>query len=114
MIIKIVITAAGLGTRLLTVTKEQPEEMLSLFSKNDNGVICVKPLLQMVFEQLYDYGFSEFCFISGRGKSVIEGNFTVDRQFIKQLNNAGKNESAYILEQFYRKIENYMVHETNG
>jgi UTP--glucose-1-phosphate uridylyltransferase len=106
---KVVITAAGIGTRLLTVTKEQPKEMLPLFTKNDNGHLCLKPLLQMVFEQLYDYGFREFCFIIGRGKRVIEDHFTIDRQFIKQLNNTGKNELAFTLEQFYRKIENSTI-----
>ena len=46
MIRKVVITAAGIGTRLLTVTKEQPKEMLPLFTQNNNGGLCVKPLLQ--------------------------------------------------------------------
>ena len=59
MIRKVVITAAGIGTRLLTVTKEQPKEMLPLFMKNENRDICVKPLLQIIFEQLYNSGFRE-------------------------------------------------------
>lgn len=109
LIRKAVVTAAGLGTRLLTVTKEQPKEMLPLFSINDNRIICVKPLLQMVFEQLYDYGFREFCFVIGRGKRVIEDHFTIDRQFIKQLNDKGKNDLASTLEQFYRKIESSTI-----
>jgi UTP--glucose-1-phosphate uridylyltransferase len=109
MIRKAVITAAGIGTRLLTVTKEQPKEMLPLFAKNNNGGLCVKPLLQMVFEQLYDYSFREFCFIVGRGKRVIEDHFTIDRDFIRQLNDKGRYELASSLEQFYRKFENSMI-----
>jgi hypothetical protein len=31
------IPAAGLGTRLLSVTKEQPKEMLPVFAKAKNG-----------------------------------------------------------------------------
>ena len=38
---KVVITAAGIGTRLLTVTKEQPKEMLPLFAQSTNDSLCV-------------------------------------------------------------------------
>ena len=109
MIRKVVITAAGIGTRLLTFTKEQPKEMLLLFAKNNSGVLCVKPLLQMVFEQLYNHGFREFCFVIGRGKKVIEDHFTVDYGFIRQLNNKGKYGLASSLEQFYRKVEDSII-----
>jgi UTP--glucose-1-phosphate uridylyltransferase len=109
MIRKVVITAAGIGTRLLTVTKEQPKEMLPIFAKNNSGGLCVKPLLQMIFEQFYDYGFREFCFIVGRGKRVIEDHFTIDRDFIRQLNDKGKYGLASSLEQIYRKIEGSMI-----
>ena len=54
---KVIIPAAGRGTRLLPATKEQPKEMLSLFARASNGQICLKPALQLVFEQLYDIGF---------------------------------------------------------
>lgn len=104
-----VITAAGIGTRLLTVTKEQPKEMLPLFDRNNNNYFCVKPLLQMIFEQLYHYGFREFCFIIGRGKRVIEDHFTIDRDFIRQLNNKGKYDLSSSLEQFYRMIEDSKI-----
>lgn len=102
---KVVITAAGIGTRLLTVTKEQPKEMLPLFSKNKKSGLCVKPLLQIIFEQLYDYGFREFCFIVGRGKRVIEDHFTIDRDFVRQLNDKGRYGLASDLVQFYGKVE---------
>ena len=41
MLKKAVIPAAGLGTRLLTVTKEQPKEMLPVLQKVD-GASCLK------------------------------------------------------------------------
>lgn len=109
MIRKVVITAAGIGTRLLTVTKEQPKEMLPLFTQNNNGGLCVKPLLQIVFEQLYGNGFRDFCFIIGRGKRVIEDHFTIDLAFVKQLNSKGKHELASPLEHFYTKLENSLI-----
>ncbi|MDG7040470.1 MAG: hypothetical protein JRN66_04285, partial [Nitrososphaerota archaeon] len=70
-----IITAAGLGTRLLSVTKELPKEMLPIFYR-ENGSVGVKPLLQLVFEQLYEVGIRDFCFIIGRGKRAIEDHFT--------------------------------------
>lgn len=103
MIRKTVITAAGIGTRLLTATKEQPKEMLPIFAEH-NGTLCVKPVLQMIFEQLYDSGFREFCFIVGRGKRAIEDHFTIDRKFIKQLDDDKKDWLASTLERFYEKI----------
>jgi len=47
-----VIPAAGLGTPVLSVTKEQPKEMLPVFAKAKNGDLCLKPIVRLVFEQL--------------------------------------------------------------
>jgi UTP--glucose-1-phosphate uridylyltransferase len=35
---KVVITAAGLGTRLLPMSKEMPKEMLPIFIRSVNGL----------------------------------------------------------------------------
>ena len=72
MINKIVIPAAGLGSRLLPITKEIPKEMMPLFLKDRSGKIIVKPLIQILFEKFYGYGFREFCIIVGRQKRSIE------------------------------------------
>ena len=75
MIRKVIVPAAGLGTRLYPATKEQPKEMLPIFSGSlDNG-LSVKPVLQMVFENLHDAGLREFCYVVGRGKRGIRGSF---------------------------------------
>ena len=104
MIKKVVIPAAGLGTRLLPITKELPKEMLPLFFKDKNGKICLKPMLQAVFEQLYDAGFREFGFIVGRAKRAIEDHFTLDKSFIKYLKSTNKADLASELQNFYEKI----------
>ena len=74
MIHKAVIPAAGMGTRLLPATKEQPKEMLRVFCEFQNDVI-VKPTLQVIFENIYSSGIREFCFITGRTKRAIEDHF---------------------------------------
>ena len=106
---KVVITAAGLGTRLLSVTKEMPKEMLPLFCIGSNGSLSLKPVLQLIFEQLYDVGFREFCFIVGRGKRSIENHFTPDYSYVELLRRRGKDGLAMELEEFYRKVESSII-----
>ena len=102
---KAVITAAGLGTRLLPTTKELPKEMLPIFSRTKSGKIILKPLLQLIFEQLYNLGIREFCFIVGRGKRAIEDHFTPDYDFLEYLKSKGKDDYYNELREFYEKIE---------
>lgn len=101
---KAVLPAAGLGTRLLPITKELPKEMLPIFFKGSNGEICLKPIIQAVYEQLYDFGFREFVIIVGRGKRAIEDHFTPDNGFIDLLRSRNKHELAMELQSFYNKI----------
>ncbi len=108
MIRKVIIPAAGLGTRLFPATKEQPKEMLPIFSKTAK-VICSKPVVQMVFEQLYDAGLREFCYVVGRGKRGIEDHFTPDSNCVENLKNMGKNGQASDLEGFYNKLESSTI-----
>jgi UTP--glucose-1-phosphate uridylyltransferase len=100
-----VIPAAGLGTRLLSATKEQPKEMLPLFASSRDGRPTLKPLLQLVFEQLYDVGFREFYFIVGRGKRIIEDHFTQDLSYLASLEGRGKNEHVANLSDFYKRLD---------
>jgi UTP--glucose-1-phosphate uridylyltransferase len=101
---KAVIPAAGLGTRLLPITKEMPKEMLPIVALMRNGQPCLKPMLQAIFEQLYNVGFREFAFIVGRGKRAIEDHFLPDEDFIQHLKNKNKKDLADDLQDFYNKI----------
>ena len=57
--------------------------MLPLFCVGSNGDLLLKPVLQLIFEQLYEVGFREFCFIVGRGKRSIEDHFTSDYNYVE-------------------------------
>jgi UTP--glucose-1-phosphate uridylyltransferase len=105
MITGAIIPAAGMGTRLLPATKEQPKEMLPLFAPSENGDSLVKPLLQLVFEQLYDIGIRKFCFVIGRGKRVIEDHFTQDLSYLAELERQRKNHLVTDLRAFYRRLD---------
>lgn len=106
---KAVIPAAGLGTRLLPATKEMPKEMLPIFARGGNGKVCLKPMLQAIFEQLYDFGVREFCFVVGRGKRAIEDHFTPDKEFVGFLKGKRKDGVVNDLEGFYEKISSSSI-----
>ncbi len=109
---KAVLTAAGLGTRLLPATKELPKEMLPIFVPGKNGPV-LKPLLQAIFEQLYNLGVREFCVVVGRGKRAIEDHFTPSWDFVERLKSSGKNSLAEELESFYEMLERSEVFWVN-
>lgn len=109
MIDKAVIAAAGLGTRLLPATKEQPKEMLPVYSRSRNGQACLEPVLQLIFEQLYDVGLREFCMVIGRGKRAIEDHFTQDYSFAGELRNSNRLSAAEDLEAFYRRLDDSVI-----
>jgi len=109
MIEKAIITAAGLGTRLLPVTKEIPKEMLPVLVPLKKGIIALKPALQAIFENLYECGIREFYIIVGRGKRAIEDHFTPDYDFLDYLVEKGKTDIARELKSFYDKIERSII-----
>ena len=79
--------------------------MLPIFSKSKNGEVCLKPVVQLVFEQLYGSGFREFCFIVGREKRAIEDHFTPDSSYVQMLQRKGKSGPSEDLQAFYDMIE---------
>jgi UTP--glucose-1-phosphate uridylyltransferase len=108
MVKKAVVAAAGSGTRLLTFTKEIPKEMLPIYSINDEDSLHLKPMIQLIFEQVYDFGIRNFCFVVGRGKRSIQDHFTPDYNFLKETLNKNSLVSKYYfleLKHFYQKLK---------
>jgi UTP--glucose-1-phosphate uridylyltransferase len=97
-----VLTAAGLGTRLLPYSKEIPKEMSPIFTGNSINEISVKPILQAIFEQLYDFGLKDYIIVVGRGKRSLEDHFTPDSSYINLLSSKGKTSKE--LSDFYSKV----------
>ncbi|ASJ06242.1 UTP--glucose-1-phosphate uridylyltransferase GalU [Thermococcus pacificus] len=67
---KAVIPAAGLGTRMLPITKSMPKEMLPIVDK---------PVIHYVVEEAIKAGIDDILIITGKGKRAIEDYF--DRSF---------------------------------
>jgi UTP--glucose-1-phosphate uridylyltransferase len=105
---KVVIPAAGLGTRLLPLTKETPKEMLPIFVKDKRGNVVIKPMLQKIYETLHDSGFREYCFIVGRGKRSIEDHFLVEKKILSELIRK-KSDKVELLKDFFDKIEDSSI-----
>ena len=105
MINTVVIPAAGLGARLIPVTKEIPKIMFPIFYKSKRHPLLVKPVLEIMFENLYDTGIRNFCIIVGRGKETIENHLTPHYEFIDFLQKNGNSYYARLLTNLYRKIE---------
>ena len=94
---KVVITAAGKGTRLLPFTKE----MMPIFSNISANKKVVLPLLQYIYEQLYSMNFRDYCFVVGREKRSIEDHFTPHEAYLKELSGDYKKN----MKKFYEKLE---------
>lgn len=80
-ITKAVIPAAGLGTRLLPVTKAMPKEMLPVVDK---------PAIQYIVEEAVRSGLEHVLFITGRNKRALEDHF--DRAVELEVNLFDKGE----------------------
>jgi UTP--glucose-1-phosphate uridylyltransferase len=79
---KVVIPAAGFGTRFLPITKAQPKEMLPVVDK---------PVIQYVVEEAILSGIEDILIITGRNKRAIEDHFDRCFELEAQFNNNEKN-----------------------
>jgi UTP--glucose-1-phosphate uridylyltransferase len=80
---KVVIPAAGLGTRFLPATKAQPKEMLPLIDK---------PAIQYVVEEAVSAGLDDVLVVTGRSKRSIEDHFDRSIELEATLVTGGKTE----------------------
>lgn len=80
---KAVIPVAGLGTRLLPVTKSVPKELLPLVDT---------PALQVVVEECIASGIEEVILITGRGKGTIPDHFDHSPELERILEERNKSD----------------------
>lgn len=90
---KAVIPAAGLGTRVLPITKVMPKEMLPIVDK---------PAIQYIVEEAVAAGIEDILIITNRGKGLIEDHFDHAVELEARLEAVGK---TAVLEQL-RAITN--------
>ena len=80
---KVVVPAAGLGTRFLPATKAVPKEMLPIVDT---------PAIQMIVEEALAAGAQEVVVVNGRGKGAIEDHFDRAYELEDQLQRKGKKD----------------------
>jgi UTP--glucose-1-phosphate uridylyltransferase len=82
-ITKVIIPAAGFGTRFLPQTKAMPKEMLPVVDK---------PVIQYVVEEAVVSGIEDVIIVTGYTKRAIEDHFdTPNAELVKNLENGHKN-----------------------
>ena len=81
-ITKAVIPAAGLGTRMLPVSKSIPKEMFPIVDK---------PCMQYLVEEAVASGITDILIINGRGKGAIEDHFDRNIEYEEKLESLGKS-----------------------
>ena len=80
---KVVIPAAGFGTRFLPATKAQPKEILPIVDK---------PIIQYVVEQAVEAGIKQVVIVTGWHKRSIEDHFDRHFELEARLEQANKRE----------------------
>src|SRR5437763_11918892 len=80
---KVVIPAAGLGTRFLPATKAVPKEMLPIVDQ---------PTIQLIVEEAVRAGAQQVVVVNGRGKGAIEDHFDRSYELEDTLSRKGKKD----------------------
>ena len=80
---KVVIPAAGLGTRFLPATKAMPKEMLCIVDK---------PIIQYAVEEAVASGIEHVIIVTGRSKSSMEDHFDIAYELEATLKERGKHD----------------------
>lgn len=78
---KAVIPAAGLGTRMLPISRTVPKEMLPIVDK---------PAISTLVEEAAAAGAEDILIITGRGKDAIENYFDYSIEYEQKLMASGK------------------------
>ncbi|MFF0393601.1 UTP--glucose-1-phosphate uridylyltransferase [Kitasatospora sp. NPDC004615] len=84
-----VIPAAGLGSRLLPLTKATPKEMLPVGDR---------PVIEHTVRELIDSGITDITIVVSGDKSLIQDHFRPNPSLVAQLRAAGKDAYADAVE----------------
>ena len=86
---KAVIPAAGIGSRLLPLTKAIPKEMLPVGDK---------PVIEHTVRELVNSGITDITIVVSGGKSLIQEHFRPNLALVEQLRADGKDSYADAVE----------------
>ncbi len=101
---KVVIPAAGWGTRFLPATKAMPKEMLPVVDK---------PVIQYVVEEAVASGIQDVIIITGWQKRAIEDHFDRSLQLEEHLKNSKKEKELSEIKRI-AQLANFIYIRQNG
>jgi len=99
---KAVIPAAGLGTRMLPITKSMPKEMLSIVDR---------PVIHYVVEEAIKAEIDDILIITGKGKRAIEDYFDRSFELEYYLREKGKIEELRQIKEIGEMVDIYYVRQ---
>jgi UTP--glucose-1-phosphate uridylyltransferase len=99
--VKVIIPAAGLGTRFLPATKSMPKEMLPVVDK---------PVIQYVVEEAVASGADDIVIVTGRGKRAVEDHFDHNPELAGAVHTNGLRE----LDELSQKASLYFVRQRHA
>ncbi len=104
---KAVIPAAGLGTRVLPISKAMPKEMLPIVDK---------PAIQYIVEEAVRSGIEDILIITNRNKGIIEDHFDHVTELEERLAASGRDETLRQLNDITHLANLYFIRqkETRG
>ncbi len=104
---KAVIPAAGLGTRVLPISKAMPKEMLPIVDK---------PAIQYIVEEAVRSGIEDILIITNRGKGILEDHFDHVIELEQRLKASGKNQMLEQVQSITNLANIYFIRqkETRG
>ncbi|MBR5134899.1 MAG: UTP--glucose-1-phosphate uridylyltransferase GalU [Clostridia bacterium] len=104
---KAVIPAAGLGTRVLPISKACPKEMLPIVDK---------PAIQYIVEEAVNSGITDILIITNRGKGIIEDHFDHAIELEERLEASGRFEELAEVQKITNMANIYFLRqkETKG
>jgi UTP--glucose-1-phosphate uridylyltransferase len=100
---KAIIPIAGLGTRLLPLSKVIPKAMLPVHNK---------PSVQWIVEELNDAGVNEIIFITSKGQDMVKEYFTEHNWYDEELKKREHHEHAEHLEKIRNLAKFHFVEQT--
>jgi UTP--glucose-1-phosphate uridylyltransferase len=101
---KVIIPAAGWGTRFLPATKAMPKEMLPIVDK---------PVIQYVVEEIISAGIKDIVIVTGWHKRAIEDHFDNSFELEKHLEIKGKKEKLIEIKKI-AKLANFIYVRQKG
>jgi UTP--glucose-1-phosphate uridylyltransferase len=99
---KVIIPAAGYGTRFLPATKAQPKEMLPIVDK---------PIIQYVVEDAVSAGIEDVIIVTGWFKRTIEDHFDYPFELEKRLEENGKHQELEAIRKIADSADFYYLRQ---